>query len=372
MKLSHSKMALLLKDPMSYHLKYDLGISQIAEKPALKIGSAVHWGLEHNTSCLDEFFGNPDNYTDEQGMAEAMVEAYLAEKEELFDLILTKKDGTKMTLLKEEHETFITGKLKSFKYKFLHDFIGIADLLIFTDEGIILIDYKTSSTEPDWNGYLEQIYRYIFMLQTMFPDKPVCKIGIINIRKSKMRQKVRETREEYFQRFKEEYKNNPSSYVYLHMYKPEDLDQDLVAAYVKNLSRMADMCQMITDNKMFYINFGAQEDYGKAEYYDIFYHTPGAYALYSITDTILDDSKVIKTEKEGGRRPCNELDLQAIDDERVINKYDRFKEIALQLIAQHETFDPLDIYTFFNEQYILDHELFNSYWEILMQEIASL
>jgi len=374
MKLSHSKLQLLLKDPMSYHLKYDLGISQIETKPALRLGSAVHWGLEHGTDCLDEYYGNTDNYTDEQGLAEAMVSAYINNKDEIFDLILTSLDekgsAVKLKMLDEQHEVFINSKLPSFKDpEHLHEFIGIADLLIETDKGLILIDYKTSSTEPSWDGYLEQIYRYIFMLKHVYPDKPVCKIGIVNLRKTRMRQKTNETTRNYYQRMKDEYLNNPWDYLYVHMYKPEDLNKELLDAYVENLSRMADAAETIVKNKLFYINFGAQNDYGKAEYYDIFYHTPGAFCLYNITDTILDDKNCIKTEKDGGRRPCTELDIKSIDDMSVLNKYTRFRDVTLPLIAKLESFDKNEIHNELAKEFKFDEQNFDMYWSILMKEI---
>lgn len=375
MKLSHSKLQLLLKDPMSYHLKYDLGISQIETKTALRLGSAVHWGLEHNTDCLDEYYGNTDQYTDEQGLAEAMVSAYLKNKDEIFDIILTSlnPDGTAkhLKLLNEEHEVFINSSLPSFKDpKHLHEFIGIADLLIETDEGLILIDYKTSSTEPSWDGYLEQIYRYIFMLRHVYPDKPVCKIGIINLRKTKMRQKSRETTRDYYQRMKDEYLNSAWDYLYVHMYKPEDLNKELLDAYIENLSKMADAAEMIVKNEMFYINFGAQMDYGKSEYYDIFYRTPGAFCLYNITDTILDDSNCIKTEKDGGRRPCTELDIAEIDNPKLLNKYSKFRNIAMETIAEVESFDKKVIFDKLKEkEFVFDKNTADMYWSILTKEI---
>ena len=374
MKLSHSKLQLLLKDPMSYHLKYDLGISQIETKAALRLGSAVHWGLEHSTDCLDEYYQNTDNYTDEQGLAEAMVSAYLKNKDEIFDMILSTLDengaSKKLKLLKEEHEIFINGALPSYRDpKHIHEFIGIADLLLETDEGLVLIDYKTSSTEPSWDGYLEQIYRYIFMLKTMFPDKPVVKIGIINLRKTRIRQKTRETTEAFYQRMKDEYINSPWDYLYVHMYKPEDLNQDLLDEYVANLSKMADAAELIEKNHAYYINFGCQQDYGKSEYYDIFYKTPGAFCLYNITDTILDDKNCIITERNGGRRPCTELDIAGIDDPHVISKYSKFRNIAMELIASLESFDKKDLHDEIAKSYKFDESTFDMYWSILMKEI---
>lgn len=372
MKLSHSKMALLLKDPMSYYVKYHLGISAIETKPALSLGSAVHWGLEHSTSCLDDYYNTPNNFTDEQGLAEAMVSAYLKHKNDIFDLILAKKDGTKLKLLNETHEQFINSPLQSFMYPDIkHQFIGVADLLLDTDEGIVLIDYKTSSQQPDWNEYLDQIYRYIFMLKNVYPDKPVRKIGIVNIRKSGKRQKTNESTETYYARLKAEYEENADAYIYVHMYEPEDLDKALIDEYVKNLSRMADACETIERNKLFYINFGAQSDYGKAEYYDIFYKTPNAYTLYSITDTIIDDAGKVKLEKDGGRRPCIQLDLDSIEDRSVLDKYEMFKAEAIKFVEATNSFDKQSLFAELKKHYKTDDSLLDLYWNILNIQLAS-
>ena len=58
MKLSHSKLGVILNCPMTYHLKYEEGISLKVTKSALAIGSAVHWGIEHNSEDLSEYYGD--------------------------------------------------------------------------------------------------------------------------------------------------------------------------------------------------------------------------------------------------------------------------------------------------------------------------
>ena len=78
------------------------------------------------------------------------------------------------------------------KFEEKHKFVGIVDLLLLTNKGFVLIDYKTSTYEPQWDNYLDQIYRYIFLLRSEYPDIPVVKIGIVNIRKTSIRQKKTE------------------------------------------------------------------------------------------------------------------------------------------------------------------------------------
>lgn len=135
MKLSHSKLAKLISCPMSYRLTYELGIWTKVEKPALAIGSAVHWGIEHETDDLSEYFKEQgtfkqgDAYTREQVLAEAMVYGYLTHKDEIFEQILVDPDtGEKLELLEETHELYVTGKLKSFLEKLDHHDLWVSSI----------------------------------------------------------------------------------------------------------------------------------------------------------------------------------------------------------------------------------------------------
>ena len=86
MKLSHSKLSTILSCPMTYYLSYIEGIQPIEEKAALAIGSAVHWGIEHNTEDLTEYYHSEESqYTREQLLSEAMVHGYFKHKEEIFN-----------------------------------------------------------------------------------------------------------------------------------------------------------------------------------------------------------------------------------------------------------------------------------------------
>lgn len=343
MRLSHSKLAKLMSCPMSYRLTYELGIWTKVEKPALAIGSAVHWGIEHETDNLSVYFKEQgtfkqgDSYTREQVLAEAMVYGYLTHKDEIFEQILVDPEtGEKLELLEETHELYVTGKLKSFLEKLdHHDFVGIIDLLLLTNKGFVIIDYKTSTYEPDWAGYLDQIYRYIFMLNSEFPDVPVVKVGIINIKKTAIRQKKTENESEFINRMRWEYKTNSDNYVNYHEFPKKDIDERLLDSYIDNLSRMADCAQTIVDNKLFFINFSnTKTSYGKSDFYDIFYHTPNAYVLYAITDFVWNDDESMFVDK----RDCIELDMRCADADysRVLNKYTMFEELYVQHFGELE------------------------------------
>ena len=369
MKLSHSKLSTILSCPMTYYLSYRLGIRKKVEKPALALGSAVHWGIEHDTEDLTEYFGENgtfkqrDNYTRDQLLAEAMVHGYRKHKDELFENLLTDPEtGEKLELLEEMHEIYLTGKLMSLKdTSIVHDFVGIIDLLLLTNKGFILVDYKTSSSVPNWDNYLDQLYRYIFELKTNFPDTPIVKIAIINIRKTGIRQKKNENSDEFLHRMKFEYDINDEEYVNYHEFLPEHLNQDHINDYIKNLAKMADMAYNIDKNNLWFINYGAAYGvYGKSDFYDIFYKTPNCEELYCISDYIWseEDQDFVKT------RDCIALDMKVIDYDNVLNKYEVFKQCLLDTHAQSKE----EFYNELAEEYVVDRNLLDIYWQTYVKE----
>ena len=194
MRYSNSKLNTILTCPMTYYLKYEQKISRKEKPKALFIGSAVHYGLETNTSLLDDYFKENGNfkqqkeYSDEQLLAECMLEGYFTHKDEIYNQILSYKDE-KLELIEEYHELELETQIND-----EDQFFGIIDLLLLTNKGFIILDYKTSSNQPDWNSYIEQIYRYIYLVKANFPDVPILKIGIINLRKCGIRKKCSRTR----------------------------------------------------------------------------------------------------------------------------------------------------------------------------------
>lgn len=419
MRLSHSKLQTILSCPMTYFLNYKEGISLKVEKPALAIGSAVHWGIEHNTDDLTAYYEKNGNsfqrasYTPDQILAEAMVHGYLLRQDNIIKDILTDSEtGEVINILNKEeieaaygmtleeminicnkgrdpdyepeeepdipegirpdgeiHELSLLAPLKSLKYDEPHEFIGIIDLLLVTDHGFVLIDYKTSSQTPNWNQYLDQIYRYIFLLNYNFPDIPICKIGIINLRKSQIKQKKNENSASFMKRLKDEYElddDNECKLINIHIFEPESLDPKLIEAYITNLSIMADTAQMIDNNNLYFINYAeAEGKYGKSKYYDIFYNTADAHFLYNIKDTIFDDDeeKIVKT------RECVPIDmLSAIEPDKILNKYDKFKDEVASIFSEKEIDSKADVFKELKSKYTTDDTLLNKYWKTLENE----
>lgn len=367
-KLSHSKLGCILSCPMTYHLNYELGISKKVEKPALAIGSAVHWGIEHNTEDLTDYFTqngtikSRNDYTRDQILAESMVHGYMKHKDEIFEEMLRNNEtGEKYELVDETHELYTTGDLHSSATNMTHKFVGIIDLLLLTNKGFIVIDYKTSSMTPDWSKYLDQIYRYIFMLKTTFPDIPIIKIGIINIRKTSIRQKKNENLDQFFNRMKFEYDINDENYVNYHEYSIDALDPLLINDYTTSLSRQCDLAQMIVDKGVRFINFAAAEgQYGKSDYWEIFHRVPDCHLLYSISDHIWNED----TQEFESRRDCVPIDMRCIDDVLLLNKYDIFKK-------ERETYVGDNFIEFLYEKYAVDKDLLDRYILTYDKELES-
>lgn len=368
MRLSHSKLSQILSCPMSYYLCHEAGIWKKVTKPALAIGSAVHWGIEHNTEDLSPYykengtFKQGDNYTPEQQLAEAMVHGYLSRRKDIFEEMLTDPEtGEELEMLDETHEVFLEGRLPNASNPYEdHKFVGIIDLLVTTDKGFILVDYKTSSLEPDWDGYLDQLYRYIFELRSNFPDVPVLKIAIINIRKSGIRQRKNETEFEFRQRLRAEYDIRAHELVNYHEFLPSDLNEQHINEYIENLKVMCDMAETIKTNELYFINYAAAKGtYGKSEYWDIFYRTKGAEALYNIRDYVWseDEGKFVNF------RDCVEIDMQLVEyaakhkADMIMNKYDRYVDLR----EQHLDKDDDAFHEFVSKFYLVDKKLLALY-----------
>lgn len=381
MKLSHSKLSTILTCPMSYYLTYVQGIYPKVEKAALSIGSAVHWGLEHDTEDLSEFwnehgsFKTRDSYGHDQLLSEAMVHGYLKHRDEIYEEILKDPEtGEKLELVEETHELYVNGRLKSFLQNVEeHKFVGIIDLLLLTNKGFIILDYKTSSREPDWNAYLDQIYRYIMLVETNFPDIPIVKIGIINLKKAMIRQSKKETVEQFYNRLKFEYELNDEKYVNYHEFPRSTIDETQFKYYINNLSVMCDMAETIDSQHLYFINYSAaMGQYGRSQFWDIFYHTPGAEVLYAISDYVYNADE----DKFDDHRDCIALDMKVVDyRDKILNKYKTFeKELlliidALQLSKEQVLDVKSTFFDYLKNTYMTDDYLLELYWNTYLKSL---
>lgn len=363
MKLSHSKLNTILKCPATYYLNYKVGIKLKYKKPALSIGEAVHWGLEHSVSDLTEYYLKDNTLSKiNKPLEEAMISGYLYHKEEIFKDLLRDYNGDELELIEELHELELTAPLRSYRNsEEPHEFLGIIDLMLVTNKGLIIVDYKTSSVKPDFNQYLDQIYRYIFLTKANL-DLPILKIAIINIQKSKLKKLRTESEDNYKCRLEKEYILNDNDLINWFIYDENKLDNKLIDNYINNLSRMADIAQLIDENKEYYINFNAINDYGGNDYKEIFLDAPSSFALYTIKDTIYDKECDILNY----RRDCCELDIEKLKGKKVINNYDDFQNKIIEFIDKYN----IDIYkdnfkqkllNYILKDYDIDKSLYNYY-----------
>lgn len=381
MHLSHSGLQLLLTCPASYFLSKKQGISLKKETKALQVGSAFHWGCEHNTEDLkgyldeiDPFQNLYNDFTKEVALATGMVHGYLKKKDSIYKQILKSYEGEDLTLVDEFHELDLVCDLPSLRFEKNHEFHGIIDLLMLTDKGWIILDYKTSSMRPDFDKYLDQVLRYCWMVEQKFPEMPIYKVGIINVRKTGIKQRQGENEENYAMRIKREYDFDDCDLIEYHEFKPDDFEKSKMDLYIKNLSRMADFAQEIEDNNFWFINYGnAVSVYGKSEFWDLFYKTPDCKYLYKVYDPMFNTD----LGEMSNYRDATDLDINCLEVPNPLNHYETFKEafnklpmsqVPALVLAQAEACR-ITCLKYCKEHYTTDDELLNRYWNELLREL---
>lgn len=362
---SHSRLNKLFENPAEYFLIYEEGIKPKQEKPALSTGSAIHWLLENNTTDLEEYYKEKgkllewNDYSDERCLAESIAEAYFKRKDAIYKSMLFDKDSKKILgILSEEHELQLTAEFPSKIFEAPHSFLGIIDLLILTEKGWILVDYKTSSQKVDWDNYKSQLYKYIHLLGQNFPEFPVWKICIINLRKTQIRRKKSENDESFKARIKAEYDLNGDDLIELHIYHRSEFSDDKIEEQKQSLIQMMDLGQIILNNRMFFTNYSnIVGQYGPSQYYDVFYKTPDSYNLYTIKDMVFDEDENDITSS----RNCEPIDMLVLDKGNdILNKYSMFKK-QVELLKDAGVKDEEQILGKLRKKYITSDKLLNKY-----------
>lgn len=380
MHLSHSGLQLLLTCPASYFLSKKQGISLKKESRALQVGSAFHWGCEHNTEDLkgyldeiDPFQNLYNDFTKEVALATGMVHGYLKKKDEIYKKILTDYDGvTPLTLVEEFHELDLLCELPSFRFENSHEFHGIIDLLMLTNKGWIILDYKTSSMRPDFDKYLDQVLRYCWMVEQKFPEMPIYKVGIINVRKTGIKLRQGENEQNYAMRIKREYDFDDCDLIEYHEFKPDDFEKSKMDLYITNLSRMADFAQEIEDKNFWFINYGnAVSVYGKSEFWDLFYKTPDCKYLYKVYDPMFNTD----LGEMSDFRDATDLDINSLELKNPLNHFVDFRKaferlpmskIPAMVLAEQDVCY-ITCTNYCREHYDTDDELLARYWNELMR-----
>lgn len=360
---SHSKINLLLEDLYSYFLNYEYKISPIKQSAALLTGSALHHALEHETSNLNDYFKSngsftqSNSYSNEQILAEVMAEQFLKHKQEILKEILGNSrllDSYKELRL----EVSVNEHIK---------FLGIIDLLLITNNGFIVIDYKTVSRTPDYNTYLDQLYRYCYLLKKTFPDTPINKIAIISLRKSSLKRKNNENEDTFRRRIVRDYQENIDNYISYHVFDYEKdyhiFNDEILNNYYSNLTTLINTVDEIQSNvKHIPVNYSkAHNIYGRSQYYDFIYFDENLIkAGYVVRDKYYDEI----SETVISKRNISDFDLEIIKTKntdilkRSIIHYDKFLEVINSDLSNLDNI----------KDYLYDQELINNYIKVFKKE----
>lgn len=361
---SHSRLNKLFENPAEYFLIYEEGIKPKLEKAALSIGSAIHWCMENSTTDLTTYYQEKGNllqwndYSDEQCLAECIAEAYFRNKDRIYKMILLDPETNQyLDVYSEEHELELTAEFPSKLFNLKHKFLGIIDLLILTEKGWILVDYKTSSQKVDWDNYKSQLYKYIHIIRYCFPEFPIWKIAIINLRKTQIRRRKNENDESFKARIKMEYELNDQELIDCHIYRDYEFTEEQIEQQKNSLIEMMDLGQVILNNRLFFTNYSnIINQYGPSQYYDVFYKNGDSHNLYTIKDLIYDeDENDIVTS-----RNCEPIDMMVLDRNDILNKYNIFKEQVKQLDEMGIN-DDEKVFTELKKKYTCDDKLLKKY-----------
>lgn len=334
MVFSHSKINLLLEDMFSYFLNYKMGVRPLQKQKALLVGEAVHYALENKNADLTQFFKENGNFeqkntfSEEQVLSESLASTYLEKEEEIQKKIL---GDAKIIEIYKELEVKVKMKKSD------NEFLGIIDLLFLTDKGFIIVDYKTTSKTPNYDDYLEQLYRYCMLLNYQFPEVPIYKIAIISLRKSSLRRKMNEDLESFKRRMIVDYKERSDEYINYHVFEGEIdkriFNDQVLDQYENNIENLIKVCEKLDKSNNYPIVYkNAITIYGKSTYYDfIYWNEESIKTNFIIKDYIYDES----LEQFVDQRSINDLDLEIIKNKKLNKKYiikfDKFKEIWEEL-----------------------------------------
>ena len=358
---SHSKINLLMEDLFSYFLNYKMKVKPIEKSKALSLGEAVHYALENENSDLDQFFKEngtleqKNGYSYEQVLAESLSQAYLDRKNEILSNIV----GNSKILQIDKEIKFEVPIDEN------NSFLGIIDLLITTDKGFIVIDYKTTSRTPNYDDYIEQLYRYCFILNIAKPKTPIYKIAIISLRKSGIKQKMNESIEDFKRRLILDYKERSDEYITWHTFDTESdkhiFNEEILKEHHNNLKKLIQVCDTIDQLNSYPKNYSkAQNVYGLNQYYDfIFWNRENILSKFYISDKSYNEESDLVED----RRNLNNLDLEIIKNSTnsILNEsivhYNKFLQVIDGDIKNYDEKKILD-------KYLVDVNLLRNYKKV--------
>lgn len=209
LELTYSRMQSWLDCRRLYKFQYVDLLEPFEDSSALRIGTATHTWLRSfhvlgvGKPAIDVFYDSVDTLVADIEWEKALAEAMLAGYEE--------KYGTDEFMIVETEQTIKTNINSTCQ------FAGRVDMIIHDDaskKSVWVIEHKTTSSIDD--RFFErlaidtQVTGYIYLASQIYDNV----LGVIYnvIRKPSIRQTKSESKEDYFQRLKQDYLERPEFY----------------------------------------------------------------------------------------------------------------------------------------------------------------
>lgn len=249
--------------PMKEHYRYSKCLAPIARKAALRIGSAVHrgiemWDIQKGLDVLNDNLCAPETQeeADDREIAIATVQAMLAGYMEFTEPFKNHCPEQKFELA-----VMMPGGRKSRKLRFA----GKIDDIARIDGQDWIVEYKTASQLS--SGYFERLYLdtqitgYTYAARRM-GYKPV---GVIYrvLRKPSIRKGQKESLEQFLNRLEADYKARPEFYfMEERLYRSQtDLDE-----FERQLYESIQQAQRMREKGCIFKHTGSCSDYGTCAY----------------------------------------------------------------------------------------------------------
>jgi len=210
-------------------------LKPVEESPALRIGSAVHYGLHYHYLFETSDIAVTQFYKQVVASCTVLDIVGIETEQQLVSAMLNGYQNyyadEKLTVLASE---------QTIKTQINRDiwFAGKIDMIAEIDGGKWLFEHKTAGSIE--NGYFEklaidpQITGYLYLATQKYPDVRGAVYNVL--RKPSIRQKQNETIEEFHQRMKQDYLDRPEFYFQRRDVVRNDRELAEFPDYVKNIT----------------------------------------------------------------------------------------------------------------------------------------
>ena len=237
MVLANSQIQTWLDCRRYYKFAYEDLLKPVETSPALRIGSAVHYGLRfHYLGHDDGLVRFYDNIIETLLATETMPDIDSIETERCFCSNIL--NGYRNCYADEKIKVLETEQAIKTEIDKNVWFAGKIDMIAETDGNKWLFEHKTTSNLE--NSYFNklaidpQVTGYLYLATQKYPD--ICGVVYNVIRKPSIRQKQNETIEEFYQRMRQDYLERPEFYFQRREVVRNDKELSEFPEYVRNIA----------------------------------------------------------------------------------------------------------------------------------------